>query len=442
MHKYIVVYIFLLWFFGFAHTNAKPKNIISDSLQQLRFEVNGESFSMQRVEGGIFLMGGTSEQHREPISTDLPVHTVALDAYYIAHMEVTQALWKAVMIEWEFVEELYFSYSPMSYVSWYDCQEFVRRLDSITGMPFRLPTEAEWEFAARGGNKSMGTRFAGSNVVEEVSWGFSNAGCRKHTIGTKMPNELGLYDMTGNVSEWCADWYAPYYIGTEPNPQGTQYGEWKVVRGGSFDNCKENSYISRREYQMPTEATNYCGLRLALTLPNEPTLLLTEEPELVKKIKLKNLRLKLFYVNSDTPYYISEDAISWRVWNKVMNWTNNQSWSQAVIDKTDSEWIEFLERCRRKSNEPLVFASENEVLMAIEKGISHHPKIKKEKTRHWEKSTRTIQRHRRNTMKAQKWADLIGVKIAETDDPTLLLYTQGEKATKPRWFVIRCSNYE
>ena len=130
---------------GLASLCAKPKSSIPDSLQVLHFEVNGVPFDMQRVEGGVFVMGGTREQHRERISTDLPTHTVALDAYYIASTEVTQALWKAVMPEWEFIEELYLPNFPISYISWNDCQEFVRRLDSITGMPFRLPTEAEWQ---------------------------------------------------------------------------------------------------------------------------------------------------------------------------------------------------------------------------------------------------------------------------------------------------------
>lgn len=168
MHKYTLLYI-VLWLGSIAPLYAKPKPTIPDSLQVLHFDVNGVPFDMQRVEGGVFVMGGTREQHRERISTDLPTHTVALDAYYIASTEVTQALWKAVMPEWEFFEELYLPNFPISYISWNDCQEFVRRLDSITGMPFRLPTEAEWEFAARGGNRSKGFRFAGGNIVENVS---------------------------------------------------------------------------------------------------------------------------------------------------------------------------------------------------------------------------------------------------------------------------------
>ena len=436
MHKYTLLYI-VLWLGSIAPLYAKPKPTIPDSLQVLHFDVNGVPFDMQRVEGGVFVMGGTREQHRERISTDLPTHTVALDAYYIASTEVTQALWKAVMPEWEFFEELYLPNFPISYISWNDCQEFVRRLDSITGMPFRLPTEAEWEFAARGGNRSKGFRFAGGNIVENVSWGLSNAGFRTHEVGKKQPNEVGLYDMTGNVSEWCSDWYAPYHFGTVPNPQGPTIGKEKIIRGSSYSNCQDNSYLSHRYMAVPTEATSYCGMRLALTLPNEPTLQVKEEPELVKKIKIKNVRIKLVYVNAQEPYYISEEPINKRVWNKAMNLPNDAQWSQAVVDKTDSEWDQFLEACRRQTHEALEFASKEELQLAMELGFTQEPKIKKAKQRRWEKDTHSIQRHRRTAKKAQKWADLIGVQIKTTEDPTLLLYTKENKNNQPRWIVVR-----
>lgn len=436
MHKYTLLYI-VLWLGSIAPLYAKPKPTIPDSLQVLHFDVNSVPFDMQRVEGDVFVMGGTREQHRERISTDLPTHTVALDAYYIASTEVTQALWKAVMPEWEFFEELYLPNFPISYISWNDCQEFVRRLDSITGMPFRLPTEAEWEFAARGGNRSKGFRFAGGNTVENVSWGLSNAGFRTHEVGKKQPNEVGLYDMTGNVSEWCSDWYAPYHFGTVPNPQGPTTGKEKIIRGSSYSNCQDNSYLSHRYMAVPTEATSYCGMRLALTLPNEPTLQVKDEPELVKKIKIKNVRIKLVYVNAQEPYYISEEPINKRVWNKAMNLPNDAQWSQAVVDKTDSEWDQFLEACRRQTHEALEFASKQELQLAMELGFTQEPKIKKAKQHRWEKDTHSIQRHRRTAKKAQKWADLIGVQIKTTEDPTLLLYTKEDKNNQPRWIVVR-----
>lgn len=250
--------IFLGAWFGLSplHLYAKPKNNTPDSLQVLRIKVGEVAFDMQKVEGGLFIMGGTPEQHNEVISTDLPTHTVSLHTYYIGTTEVTQGLWQAIMPEWYISDEWNIPNQPITDVNWYDCQEFIRRLNNITGLPFRLPTEAEWEFAARGGNISRGYRFAGGNKIEDVSWGLSNAGFRKHNVGERKPNELGLYDMTGNVSEWCSDWYGMYHLGTDPNPQGAKEGELKVVRGGSFDNCKDNSYLSRREYYNPNEAMN------------------------------------------------------------------------------------------------------------------------------------------------------------------------------------------
>ncbi len=437
MRKY-TLYIIVGWFLvGTNSIFAKPHTTIPDSLQVLRFEVNGVPFSMQRVEGGVFIMGGTREQHREPISIDLPTHTVAVDAYYMAHTEVTQALWQAVMPEWQIIDEWHNPNHPVSDVNWYDCQVFIHRLDSLTGLPFRLPTEAEWEFAARGGNNSQRYKFAGGNIADSVSWGLSNGGFRKHTVGLKRPNELGLYDMTGNVSEWCSDWYAPYQLGTEPNPKGPMTGTDKIVRGSSFDNCQANSHISHRYLQNPTQATNYCGLRLALTLPNEPTLQPKEEPTMVKRVKINNIRIKLVYVAAETPYYISEEAITHRLWNKVMNATNDETWSQAVIDKTNQEWNEFLEKCRKTSHQPLSFATELEIQQAIDARITQQPKIKTKKQYNWEKDVQSIQRHRRNAKKAQKWADLIGVKIKTTDDPTLQLYTQPEKNNQPKWLVVR-----
>lgn len=436
MHKYTLLYI-VLCLGGLASLCAKPKSSIPDSLQVLHFEVNGVPFDMQRVEGGVFIMGGTYEQHRESISTDLPTHTVALNTYYIGTTEVTQALWKAVMPEWNFLDDFYTPTHPMAYISWYDCQEFIRRLDSITGLPFRFPTESEWEFAARGGNRSLGYRFAGGNTIEEVSWSLSNAGFRVHTIGTKLANELGIYDMTGNLSEWCSDWYGRYHLGTEPNPKGPENGKWKVLRGGHFGNCEDNLYLSRREFLDPNEATNYCGLRLALTLLDEPTLQVEEEPTMVRKVKLKNTQVKLVYVACEQPYYISEEPITWRVWDKVMQMEKTEKWSESVIGKTTDEWNHWLERCRKISYQPVDFASESEVATAIAEGVTYEPALKQEKKKYWQRNTRSIQRHRKTTKKAQKWADLIGVTLKEAEDPTLLQYNKEDKNNQPRWIVIR-----
>lgn len=440
MRKYSLCILSLCawqWVIGMSCAYGSAKITIPDSLQLLHFEVNGVEFDMQRVEGGVFVMGGTREQHRENIASDLPSHTVSLDAYYIASTEVTQALWQAVMHEWYVSDEWHTPNHPITDVNWYDCQNFVKRLDSITGMPFRLPTEAEWEFAARGGNKSKGFRYAGGNVVDSVSWGLNNAGFRTHSVGCRKANELGLHDMTGNVSEWCSDWYGRYYLGTEPNPKGAMEGTLKVVRGGSFDNCEDNSYLSRREYYNPEQTMNYCGLRLALTLPDEPTLQPIEEPAMVKKLKMNNIRVKFRYVACENPYYISEEAVNQRVWYKIQSLPLEEAWSQVVVDKTDGEWNVFLEECRKLSGEPVAFATEEEVNQAVENGVTYIPKLKIEKKKRWEKDTRSIQRHRKTVSKAQKWADLVGAKIRTVDDPILQLYNNQTKNQQPRWLVVR-----
>ena len=437
MQKY-TVYIMSCLLFGInLIVTARTHQIIPDSLQVLRLEVNGVPFTMQYVEGGVFMMGGTSEQHHETTSTNLPIHTVAVDAFYIAHTEVTQALWQAVMPEWQIIDEWHNPNHPISDISWYDCQSFIQRLDSITKLPFRLPTEAEWEFAARGGNKSKGYRFAGGNIVDSICWGLNNAGFRKHTVGLKRPNELGLYDMTGNVSEWCSDWYAPYQLGTEPNPKGPITGTKKIVRGGSFDNCIANSYISKRYLQSPTESTNYCGLRLAITLPNNTSLQTADEATMIKRIKIKNTKIKLVYVIAEAPYYISEQPITQRIWNNVFDLPSDEGWAQTITNKTDTEWNEFLEKCRKISHTPLTFATEEEIQQAIATNITNRPQQKSKKRRHWEKDVHSIQYHRKIAKKAQKYADLIGLQIKTVDDPTLQLYSTSKKDDQPRWLVLR-----
>ena len=145
----------------------------------------------------------------------------------------------------------------------------------------------------------------------------------------------------------------------------------------------------------------------------------------------------MVYVDAQESYYISEEPISERLWNKAMNIPNAPQWSQAVVDKTDIEWDQFLEKCRRKTHEALLFASEEEVKQAMELGVTQEPKLKKTKQRRWEKDTQSIQRHRRTAQKAQKWADLIGVQIKTTDDPILRLYSPERHADKPRWLVIK-----
>ena len=223
--------------------------------------VNGIKYNMVWVEGGTFRMGATSEQGSE-ISDEKPVHRDALSGYYNGKTEVTQALWQAVMGS----NPSYFEGDdlPVEQVSWDDCQEFIRKLNSLTGQNFRLPTEAEWEFACRGGNNSRGYKYSGSNYIDNVAWYDGNSGDKTHPVATKSPNELGIYDMSGNVWEWCADWYGDYSSGRQTNPKGPYGGSGHVNRGGSWYNFARNCRSSIRIDDYPTYRDDLLGLRLAL----------------------------------------------------------------------------------------------------------------------------------------------------------------------------------
>ena len=227
-----------------------------------KFTVNGVSFEMVHVEGGTFRMGATSEQEDDADSDEKPVHSVILSSYYIGKTEVTQALWQAVM--GSNPSNFKGADLPVECVSWNDCQEFIRKLNSMTGQNFRLPTEAEWEFACRGGNNSRGYKYSGSNNLGSVAWYDGNSGNKTHPVGTKAPNELGIYDMSGNVWEWCADWYAGYSSGAQTNPTGPYGGSIRVFRGGSWGNFARYCRSSDRFIDYPTVRNFSVGLRLAL----------------------------------------------------------------------------------------------------------------------------------------------------------------------------------
>ena len=227
-----------------------------------KFTVNGVSFEMVRVEGGTFRMGATSEQEDEADSDEKPVHSVTLSSYYIGKTEVTQALWQAVM--GSNPSNFKGSDLPVGSVSWDNCQEFIQKLNRLTGRNFRLPTEAEWEFACRGGNNSCGYKYSGSNNLGSVAWYDGNSGGKSHPVGTKAPNELGIFDMSGNVWEWCSDWYANYTSYSQTNPTGPQSGSDRVNRGGSWSNGAGNCRSSCRGDFNPADRFITIGLRLAL----------------------------------------------------------------------------------------------------------------------------------------------------------------------------------
>ena len=284
--------------------------------ESISITVNGVSFKMVKVQGGTFTMGSTSEQGSDASDYEKPTHRVTLSNYYIGETEVTQQLWKAVMgnnpsdfgpketnvakcsydsfvadakqlnakkpgtvriptrQEWDaaMVTTSGSMKRPVEQVSWDDCQEFIRRLNQLTGRNFRLPTEAEWEFAARGGVKSRGYRYSGSNNIGTVAWygenaydkGESSPDYGTHNVKTKQPNELGLYDMIGNVWEWCSDWYGDYSGAAQTNPKGASSGSNRVRRGGSWAYEARNSRVSYRNHYSPSNRFNTLGLRLAL----------------------------------------------------------------------------------------------------------------------------------------------------------------------------------
>ncbi|HPN38878.1 MAG TPA: SUMF1/EgtB/PvdO family nonheme iron enzyme [Melioribacteraceae bacterium] len=246
--------LFSLFFVAFFITSCKKEE--SNPVTPNPVEVE-----MITVQGGTFDMGGTIS------SNELPIHSITLSTFKIAKYEVTQKLWVAVMgsnpslITGD-------ENRPVEQVNWNDVQQFITKLNQLTGKNYRLPTEAEWEYAARGGNQSQGYTYAGSNDVNAVAWNPNNSGNVTHPVGTKSPNELGIYDMSGNVWEWCNDWYGETYYSISPstNPPGPSSGTFRVWRGGSCHSSNDNCRSAYRSYGYPVSNYGYIGFRLALDL--------------------------------------------------------------------------------------------------------------------------------------------------------------------------------
>ena len=228
---------------------------------QLTFIVDGVSFTMVYVSGGTFTMGATAEQGLDAYRDEKPVHSVTLSGYCIGQTLVTQALWETVMGN----NPSYFKGAqlPVETVSWNDCQIFISRLNAKTGKQFRLPTEAEWEYAARGGH-SGGSKYAGSDKIKDVAWCAANSHGSSHDVGIKNPNCLGIYDMSGNVWEWCQDLYGEYSFSFTNNPEGSTSGYHHVNRGGSWFYDARFCRVSFRNHNSPSYSSNNLGLRLAL----------------------------------------------------------------------------------------------------------------------------------------------------------------------------------
>ena len=224
---------------------------------------DGISIDMVKVEAGTFMMGATSEM-KDPYSDEKPVHQVTLtNDYYMGKYEVTQALWQAVM--GSNPSNFKGDNLPVETVNWNDCQEFISKLNSLTGRKFRLPTEAEWEYAARGGKKSRGYQYSGSRKISDVAWYEGNSRSKTHPVGRKQANELGIYDMSGNVWEWCSDWYGSYSSSSQTNPMGSDSGAKRVRRGGSWCYIARICRSSYRSGDAPDCRGLYLGLRLALS---------------------------------------------------------------------------------------------------------------------------------------------------------------------------------
>jgi formylglycine-generating enzyme required for sulfatase activity len=214
---------------------------------------------MVSVEGGTFTMGCTDD---ECLDVELPAHQVTLRAYSRAKSQITQKQWVSVMgynPSYHQGDDL-----PVENVSWYDAQNFISRLNALTGKYYCLPTEAQWEFAARGGNLSQGFKYSGSNNLDEVAW-YGAFPQETHPVGTKMPNELGIYDMSGNVYEWVNDIYGHYSDLPQTDPQGPYEGSYRLARGGAYYSIPEGCRVSYRDsYTFQSDYREYLGFRLIM----------------------------------------------------------------------------------------------------------------------------------------------------------------------------------
>ena len=251
--KKSLFYFTLLLLFG-ACTIAKNRNNSSIA----------DDIAMVYVPGGTFMMGCTSEQGDDCEDHERPAHQVSLSSFQIGKYEVTQAEWKAVMgsnpSKFKGCPNC-----PVVQVSWNDIQSFINKLNAKTGKKYRLPTEAEWEYAARGGNRSRGNKYSGSNNLDEVACYSKTNGSKPLSVGGKKPNELGIFDMSGNVYEWCGDWYGAYSNSSKTNPNGHSSGSDRVLRGGGWINYDPQGFrVSFRLNYGPVFRGDIIGFRLVL----------------------------------------------------------------------------------------------------------------------------------------------------------------------------------
>ena len=243
-----------------AATRVMDEETVAEGFYSKIIHVNGVSFKMVAVEGGTFWMGGDGS---EATSCEKPVHKVKLDSFYLGETEVTQALWRAVM--GLHPSDFKGDNLPVDNVSYIDIvEDFIPKLNRLTGKMFRLPTEAEWEYAARGGKKNNGYKYSGGNSIDEVAWYWDNSGGKTHIVKTKLANELGLYDMSGNVWEWCGDFFGDYSDSAQSNPRGGGVGFNRVLRGGSWYSRARDCRVSYRYIKYSDIRDDNIGFRLVL----------------------------------------------------------------------------------------------------------------------------------------------------------------------------------
>ena len=245
-------------------TKTPPPTIPPNPSNPLTDQRHPAEPEMVYVEGGAFWMGCTDEQGKECRDSESPLHNVTVSSFYIGKYEITQKQWKTMMGKNPSLHKG--DDHPVENISWNDVQEFIIRLNAATGKKYRLPTEAEWEYAARGGSNSKGFRYSGSNFLKDVGWYEGRKKEKTHPVGTKQPNELGIYDMSGNVQEWCHDWYDKYNSNAQTNPAGPSSGSGRVLRGGKWNSSEQNCRVSARSRYSPNShgSNDYFGFRVVL----------------------------------------------------------------------------------------------------------------------------------------------------------------------------------
>ena len=353
-----------------TQTLNKNKDQSTNSSQDLVFDVNGVQFTMKFVEGGTFMMGASDEYIDLQTDDEKPLHKVNLDSYYIGETQVTQELWQTVMGNnpscWQ--EDRF----PVEQVSWDECQEFIKKLNNLTGKTFALPTEAQWEYAARGGNKSKGYLHSGGNDIDEVGWHEYNSGSDDidddgyyafnsnaliHEVAIKKANELGLYDMTGNVWEWCNDWFDENYYSNSPedNPKGPTLGKYHVLRGGDCDTFAGDCRVSSRYYNRPTETRLWIGFRLVLNLTPQDLVFNVNGVQFTMKyvdggtfmmgasdndVEADDDEKPAHKVRLDS-YYIGETQVTQDLWQAVMG-NNPSQWEGDRLPVETVSWNDCL----------------------------------------------------------------------------------------------------